>query len=61
MLKGFRKYFRNKGYGFNVEFDGWEKLDQKFYQAEEYIVAIDAMPFYHSIVMEQVTKKGIDR
>lgn len=47
-FSGFKKYFKNTGYGYKTKFAGEEKLAQPYERNPEYIVAIDAIDFKHN-------------
>jgi poly(ADP-ribose) glycohydrolase len=63
-LSGYKKYFKNDGYGWTATYGGPDthqyKYDEKK-QAVEYITAIDAVPFGRYNETEQFRKAGIDR
>lgn len=63
-LSGYKKYFKNSGYGYDTDYDGPETHVYKYdnqKMAKEYITAIDAQPFGSANYYEQLTKRYINR
>lgn len=63
-LSGYKKYFKNKGYGWTAAYDGRNTHEYEYdehKQAKEYITAIDAVPFGRYQDTEQYQKESIDR
>ena len=63
-LFGFKKYSKNKGYGWTLEYDGPENHKYQYTtnkMAAEYITAIDAIHFSAANFRQQFTKKFFNR
>lgn len=63
-MSGYKKYFRNSGYGWTAAYDGPEKHEYKYDEhgrAAEYITAIDALSYGNVTYVNQFEKSAIDR
>ena len=63
-LSGFKKYFKNTGYGYTCAFDGRETYEYQYSKdkvANEHITAIDAICYGYGNVRRQFSQKDIDR
>lgn len=62
-LSGYKKYFKNKGYGWDASYGGHDNPEYTYKdkQACEYITAIDAIHFGHKSKWEQLETKCINR
>lgn len=63
-LMGYKKYSKNRGYGFKVAYDGQEDYQYKYDEnnmAMEYITAIDAMCYATENAKAQFGKDHVDR